>query len=107
MVGQLVVGAAAGSEGPSRGRGRSRACAEHASGTQFIEVGQALSGESVEQVGLGGADAGRGSLGACAKGTADGHAGHRTGSASPTPLAAGFPCTGPQRGVGRCEKGIR
>ncbi|MEV5205353.1 hypothetical protein [Streptomyces sp. NPDC053720] len=63
----------AGSEGPPRGRGRGRACAEDASGAQVVEVGQALSGESVEQVGLGSADAGRGSPGACAKGTADGH----------------------------------
>ncbi|MFF3788385.1 hypothetical protein [Streptomyces sp. NPDC001933] len=64
---------AAGSEGPPRGRGRGRACAEYASGSQFVKAGQALSGESVEQVGLGGADAGHGSLGPCAKGTADGH----------------------------------
>ncbi|MET8748149.1 hypothetical protein [Streptomyces sp. NPDC004728] len=71
-----------------RGRRRGRACAEYASGSQFVEVGQALSGESVEQVGLGGADAGRWSLGACAKGTANGHAGHRTGSASPIDPAA-------------------
>ncbi|MCT2544085.1 hypothetical protein [Streptomyces atratus] len=62
MVGQLVVGAATGSESPPRRRGRRRAGTEHASSTQFVEVGQALSGESVEQVGLGGADAGRGSL---------------------------------------------
>ncbi|MEU2135465.1 hypothetical protein [Streptomyces sp. NPDC018352] len=107
MVGQFLAGTATSSEDPPRERGRGRACAEYASGSQVVEVGQALSGESVEQVGLGGADAGRGSLGACAKGTANGHASHRTGSASPTPLAAGFPCTGPQRGVGRCEKGIR
>ncbi|MCX5112257.1 hypothetical protein OOK13_27700 [Streptomyces sp. NBC_00378] len=59
-----------GPEDPPRRRGRSRAGSEHASGTQFIEVGQALSGKSVEQVGLGGADTGRGSLRACAKGTA-------------------------------------
>lgn len=81
LVRQFLVGAAAGSQGSPRGRLRSRACAEYASGAQFVEVGQALSGESVEQVGLGGADTGRGSLGAGAKGTADGHAGHRTGQA--------------------------
>ncbi|MFB6878961.1 hypothetical protein [Streptomyces sp. NPDC056323] len=69
---------------------RRRARPEHASGTQFVEVVQVLSRESVEQVGLGGADAGRGSLGAGAKGTAGGHAGHRTGSASPIPPAAGL-----------------
>ncbi|WSN61792.1 integrase core domain-containing protein (plasmid) [Streptomyces sp. NBC_01362] len=43
---------ARGPEGPSRGRRRSRARAEYASGTQFVKVGQALSGKSVEQVGL-------------------------------------------------------
>ncbi|WP_405722770.1 hypothetical protein [Streptomyces sp. NBC_00046] len=64
---------AAGSEGLPRGRWCGRVCAEYASGAQFVEVGQALSGESVEEVGLGGADAVRGSLGAGAKGTADGH----------------------------------
>ncbi|MGW2090512.1 hypothetical protein ACWCQ6_37215, partial [Streptomyces sp. NPDC001880] len=42
----------------------SRARTEHAAGTQIVEVRETLSGESVEQVGLGGADAGRGSLGA-------------------------------------------
>ncbi|MFB6878633.1 hypothetical protein [Streptomyces sp. NPDC056323] len=76
------------------------ACAEHASGSQFVEVGQALSGESAEKVGQGGADAGHGSVGAGAKGTADGHAGHaghRTGSASPTTPAAGLPY---KQGVG-------
>ncbi|MFE6497570.1 hypothetical protein [Streptomyces sp. NPDC057748] len=88
MAGQFPVGVAAGPEGPPRERGRSRACAEYAPGTQFIEVGQTLSGESVEQVGLGGANAGRGSLRAGTKGTADGHAGHRTGSASPIDPAA-------------------
>ncbi|WP_442810841.1 integrase core domain-containing protein [Streptomyces sp. Wh19] len=51
MVGQFLVGAA-GSEGPPRGRGRGRACAEYASGSEFVEVGKALSGKSVEQVGL-------------------------------------------------------
>ncbi|MFD7532770.1 hypothetical protein ACFV8E_35095 [Streptomyces sp. NPDC059849] len=57
MVGLFLVGVAAGSEGQPRGRGRGRACAEYASGAQFVEVGQALSGESVEQVGLGGEEA--------------------------------------------------
>ena len=99
MAGLFLGGAATGSEGPPRRRWHRRTGTEHASGTQFIEVGQTLSGKSVEQVGLGGADAGRGSLGACAKGTADGHAGHRTGSASPTAPAAGLPCNGPRRGV--------
>ncbi|MFD7533785.1 hypothetical protein ACFV8E_40315 [Streptomyces sp. NPDC059849] len=61
------------SESPSRRRGRCGACAEYASGSQVVEVGEALSGESVEEVGLGGADAGRGSLGAGAKGAAGGH----------------------------------
>ncbi|MFF2959849.1 hypothetical protein ACFVT1_13245 [Streptomyces sp. NPDC057963] len=74
MMGQFLVGAATDPKGPPRGRGRRRARAEHASGSQFVGVGQALSGENVEQVGLGGSDAVRGSLGACAKGTADGHA---------------------------------
>ncbi|MEV1043143.1 MULTISPECIES: hypothetical protein [unclassified Streptomyces] len=79
MAGLFLAGTATGPEDPPRRRGRSRTGTEHASGTQLVEVGQALSGESVEQVGLGGADAGRGSLRACAKGTADGHTGHRTG----------------------------
>ncbi|WP_331754076.1 MULTISPECIES: hypothetical protein [unclassified Streptomyces] len=72
MVWQFL-GGAANSEGPPRGRGLGRAGAEYASGSEFVEVGQALSGESVEQVGLGGADAVRGSLGAGTKGTANGH----------------------------------
>ncbi|MFB7216414.1 hypothetical protein [Streptomyces sp. NPDC056255] len=46
-MGQFPVGVATRSEGPPRGRGRSRACAEYASGSQFVEVGQALSWESV------------------------------------------------------------
>lgn len=91
-MGQFLVGVAAGSEGPPRGRGFSRARAEYASGSQVVEVGKALSGESVEQVGLGGADAGRGGLGACAKGSADGHAGHRTGGRQQR--ACGVPWSG-------------
>ncbi|MCX5434436.1 hypothetical protein OHU11_40105 [Streptomyces sp. NBC_00257] len=73
MAGLFLANAATGPECPQRRRGRSRTGTEHASGTQLIEVGQTLSGKSVEQVGLGSADAVRGSLRACAKGTADGH----------------------------------
>lgn len=99
LVGQFLVGTATGPEGPPRRRRRRRARADYASGSQFVEVGQTLSGKSVEQVGLGGADAGRGSLGACAKSAAGSHAGHRTGSTSPTTPAAGIvlqeQCAGP------------
>ncbi|RPK54292.1 hypothetical protein EES42_43335 [Streptomyces sp. ADI95-17] len=106
-MGQFLVGVAAGSEGPPRGRGFSRARAEYASGSQVVEVGKALSGESVEQVGLGGADAGRGGLGACAKGSADGHAGHRTGGRQQRACGvpwSGWPRAGPT-GAGFCSQG--
>ncbi|GGV96786.1 hypothetical protein GCM10015535_66890 [Streptomyces gelaticus] len=52
MAGLFLAGTATGPEGSPRRRGRSRTGTEHAPGTQFAEVGQTLSGKSVEQVGL-------------------------------------------------------
>ncbi len=76
---RFFVGAATGSEGPPRGRGRRRVGSEHSTGPQLVKVGEADPGEFVEKVGLGGAEAVRGGLGAGAKGAADGHVDHRTG----------------------------
>ena len=47
-MGRFLVGAAAGSEDPSRCRGRRRPGAEHAPGSQFADVGETDSGQGVE-----------------------------------------------------------
>ncbi|MEU6011902.1 hypothetical protein [Streptomyces sp. NPDC047453] len=98
-MGRFLVGAAAGSEGPPRCGERRRGGSEHAPSAQLGNVGQVDAGEFVEKVGLGGADAVRGSLGAGAKGAADGHADHRKGGAAYTEARwrHGFIAAGPCR----------
>ncbi|GGV97622.1 hypothetical protein GCM10015535_69400 [Streptomyces gelaticus] len=70
---RFLVCTATGPEDPPRRRGRHQARTEHAPGPQLIKVGQTLSRKSIEQIGLGSADAERGSLRADAKNTADSH----------------------------------
>jgi hypothetical protein len=70
--GGIADRAAAGSKGPRLARGCRRVGAEHSTGPQLVKVGETDSGECVEEVCLGGAEAMRG-LGASAKGAASCH----------------------------------
>src|SRR5262249_43952281 len=76
--GRALVRTAAGSESAARARRRRGLSAGHSTGPQLVQVGEVDARQRIEKVGLGGADAVRGSLGAGTKSSADGHAGHRT-----------------------------